>query len=274
MKHRLFLTIAAAAVLGCAGNAAAQTAAPSGHVGVDYGRTNLEAFGGEANANAWQLDGSFAFPTTGATNLAIDAAIENFDSDDLDGGATLVTGTGHLGYRMGDTNLVGLFAGAEHNEEATLWAVGLEGQNTSSMGGIDVQVGYGRADELDGVDFWAERIEGRLYPMDNVRLALNLGGTQLKTDIGDTSLWNIGGTAEYQFSAMPISIWGGYERGEWSDVDLTSDTWRVGVRYNFGGSLHDRDAAGASLGGVSNLFGGTMGAGVVAALGEFMSDIQ
>jgi len=273
MKHRLFLTVGAALTLGLAGHAAAQTAAPAGHVGLDYSRSNLEAGPYEADADAWRLDGSFAFPTSGPMNLAVDAAISNFDSNDLGGDATVVGGTGHLDYRMGDTNLLGVFVGGEHNSDVNLFGGGIEGQNTSSMAGVAVQIGYGRADDLDGADFWAGRIEGRLYPTDNVRLSLNAGETQLKGDGGDTSLYNIGATAEYQFSSMPISVWGGYERGEWNDADLSADTWRLGVRYNFGGSLRERDAAGASMGSMSELFGGALGSGLVAVVGQVLDQL-
>lgn len=259
--------------MGWTGLAAAQTVSPSGHVGVDYARSNLEAGPYEADADSWRLDGSFAFPTSGAMNFALDAAITNFDSNDLGGSATVVGGTGHLDYRMGDTNLIGVFVGGEHNDEVNLFGGGIEGQNTSSVGGVAVQLGYGRADDLDGADFWAGRIEGRLYPTDNIRLSLNVGGTQLSGDGGDTDLYNVGATAEYQFTGMPISVWGGYERGEWNDADLSADTWRLGVRYNFGGSLRDRDAAGASLGSMSELFGGSLGSGLVAVVGEVLNQL-
>ena len=53
------------------------------------------------------------------------------------------------------------------------------------------------------------------------------------------------------------------------DADLKADIFKVGLRYTFGGSLRDRDQAGASLGSTTNLFGGTLGQGVIAAVGAF-----
>ncbi|MDP3594659.1 MAG: hypothetical protein Q8R94_22595, partial [Phenylobacterium sp.] len=69
--------------------------------------------------------------------------------------------------------------------------------------------------------------------------------------------------------STPWSITGGYEHGEIDDLDLKSDTFRVGLRYTFGGTLRDRDQSGASLGSASNLFGGSLGQGVIAAVGAF-----
>ena len=84
----------------------------------------------------------------------------------------------------------------------------------------------------------------------------------------DTDLYNLGLDAEYQFAGTPVSVVGGYERGKWDDLDLTTDTFRIGVRYSFGGDLRARDAAGVGQGSVSNLFGGTIGSALIAAAGE------
>ena len=40
-----------------------------------------------------------------------------------------------------------------------------------------------------------------------------------------------------------------------NDFDVNADTFRVGFRYTFGGTLKDRNDSGASLGSVAKLFG-------------------
>lgn len=262
MRHQLLLAAGAALVLGWAGQAAA---APAGQVGASYSRMNLKVDSDKGDANVWQADGSIAAPVTGMLNLALDGAVQNIDADKS---STLYTATGHADLRAGDKALVGVFVGADHTNSITLWGGGVEAQLNGDAGGVVGQIGYGHSGDLDGVKFWGERIEGRFYPRDNIRLSLGFDGTQLKSDGGgDTSLWNLRTAAEYQLSNVPVSVWAGYDRGEWSDANMSSNTWTIGVRYNFGGSLRDRDAAGSSMGGVGQLFGGSLGSTVITALG-------
>ena len=63
----------------------------------------------------------------------------------------------------------------------------------------------------------------------------------------DTDVSTIGLGGEYQFASAPISVFGGYRHSEIDDVDIESDALTIGVRYNFGGSLFDRNRSGASL---------------------------
>jgi hypothetical protein len=81
-------------------------------------------------------------------------------------------------------------------------------------------------------------------------------------------MWNLGADVEFQPTSMPFSVFAGYERGEVKDFDLSSDTFRIGARFTFGGTLRERDAAGVGQGAVTNLFGGALGSTVLAAAGE------
>jgi len=78
------------------------------------------------------------------------------------------------------------------------------------------------------------------------------------TDDADLVTYGIG--AEYQLASLPISIFGGWQHAEIDDIDSDADTLGIGVRYNFGGSLFERNRSGASLarGGGLGRFGGLL----------------
>jgi hypothetical protein len=62
---------------------------------------------------------------------------------------------------------------------------------------------------------------------------------------------------EYEFAAVPVSIGAHYNHFEFDDADVDGNVWSVSLRYNFGGSLKDRDRNGASqasITGVGGLF--------------------
>lgn len=261
--HRILLAASAALVLGWAGQAAA---APVGHVGLDYSRANLSVDSvGDVNANVWTGEGSVVFPATASLNVALDGAVQNFGADG--DSTTTENATVHADFRVSDKALAGGFVGVENSDNVTLWGGGVEGQYTGQTGGVMGQVGYGTSSDLNNADFWGERVEGRFYGNDNLRFAGHVGALQIKGGGDSTNLWNVGVDAEYQFASMPVSVWGGYERDSWDDANLTSDVFSVGVRYNFGGSLHDRDAAGSTMGSFGQLFGGNLGSGLVGILG-------
>lgn len=267
--YRTILAASAALVMGWAGQAAAQT----GHVGLAYSRANLSMdSAGDANANIGTAEGSIVLPITAPAVLSLDGSLQNFDGE---GGysTTSEDASGHADFRVGDNALVGGFVGFNHAEDFTLWGGGVEGQYTGQEGGVVAQLGYGKSDDLDGVDFWGERIEGRFYGNDNMRFAAHLGGMKIKGDGGDTSLWNVGVNGEYQLSSAPVSVWVGYDRSSWEDADLTADVFSIGVRYNFGGSLRDRDAAGSNMGSFGNLFGGSLGGGLVGILSTVAEEL-
>lgn len=266
MKLQLIAAASALVMLSAGGNAAAQTA-PIGALSLDYSRNNLEVSGAEADLDVFQAEGGIALRSGGPYSARLDAMLTHFDSDDLGGDATVIGATGHFGVDL-DRNSAGLFAGVEHDDEATLWGVGVEGKVNTDMASLYLQFGYGRADDLDGVDFWGARAEGNLFLNDNVRLGAH-GGYASANGGGDLDVWNAGVDAEYQFANAPVSAFAGYERGELSDIDLTSDTFRIGARFTFGGSLRDRDRAGVGQGSVANLFGGTLGTEILGILGEF-----
>lgn len=265
MRNQLFATAAVAAFFALTGAAAqAQTV---GHVGANYGRTELDVGGlGDSDADVLQGEGAAAFDL-GSLRGQVDGAVTNLDADGDDATTWAVTGHVNKPFTGG---LAGGFVGVNKSDDVTLWSVGAEAQyNIAPQATLYGQVGYGQSDDIDDVDFWAGRAEVRYFVTDNFKLQGSAGYTKADADGGDLDIWNLGADAEYQFAGTPWSVVGGYEHGEMDDLDLKSDTLKVGVRYTFGGSLRDRDQAGASLGSSANLFGGSLGQTVFGALGAF-----
>jgi hypothetical protein len=265
MKNQLIASAAAVALFAFAGAAQAQTV---GHVGANYGHTELDAGSlGDADADAGQLEGAVRFDA-GSLGAQIDGAVTRFDGDG--GDATVWSATGHLNTKLSN-GLIGGFVGATTSDDVTLWAVGAEAQvNLAPSTTLYGQVGYGQSDDLANADFWAGRTELRYFVTDNFKVQGVAGYTKVDADGGDFDIWNVGAEAEYQVAGTPWSVVGGYEHGTIDDLDLDSDTFRIGARYTFGGTLRDRDQSGASLGSAANLFGGSLGQGVIAAVGAVL----
>jgi hypothetical protein len=247
MRKFLIVTAASAGLL-CAAQAQAQVV---GHAGVNYGRTDAEIAGLDTDVDAFQLEGAAAFDL-GGLGAQVDGSVT--DSDDAD---AAWSATGHLNGQLGGAR-VGGFAGFETTDGDTLWAVGGEAQADLAPSTVLYgQAGYGQIDDLD-TDLWAVRGELRQYVTDSFKIAGSVGYVNVDQDVlGEADGWTLGLDAEYQFAGTPFSVYGGYQRAESDDIDLESDTFQIGVRYTFGGAtLRQRDAAGASLGGVTKLFGG------------------
>jgi len=252
MTKTLLASAAALALIATASAAGAQTV---GHVGANYGRANVDVDGlGDADADAGQLEGAVRFDA-GSLGAAIDGAVTYSDSDGEN--ETTLSATGHLNTAVSG-GLVGGFVGVDHNDDVDVVGGGVEGQ--FALGASTVlygQLGYANADDLN-VDGWAVRAELRQFYTDNFVVKGSLGALKLDSDFGDADAWTAGVAAEYQFAGTPWSVTGGYEHLDSDDVGLGADTFRIGLRYTFGGTLKARNDAGADLGSVSNLFGGAL----------------
>ncbi|HEY8618240.1 hypothetical protein [Phenylobacterium sp.] len=244
MRITLMATVAAATLL----SAAAAQAQTVGYVGGNYVRTDGDVAGFDVESDGFEIEGAAAFDA-GNLGVQIDGAFG--DSEDAD---SVWTATGHLNTQVGAAQ-VGGFAGFVTSDGDTLWGVGAEAQadlapNTVLYG----QIGYGKADDLD-VDAWALRGEIRQYFTETFKVTGSLGYITADADgAGDLDAWTFGADAEYQFANTPFSVFAGYERLEFDDIDADANTFRIGGRFTFGGSLRARDKADQN--GVSKLFGG------------------
>lgn len=242
MKNVLFASAALAAVA-FAAPAFAQDA--TGYAGASYATTDVEGL----ESDTWGLDGAVAFDA-GSLGVQIDAAYGN---EDVDGAPSVdaYNANVHL-FTRNDSFAFGGFAGVTDVEDVTAWTVGAEGATYLNNVTLAGAVAYGNVDDLD-VDAWGLGGEVRYFVSDNFRLNGGLGWA----DAEDENVWTLGLGGEYQFAATPVSVYGGYEHTKFDEADIEADTFKVGVRYNFGGqTLKGRDRSGASFGGASNVFGG------------------
>lgn len=216
--------IGAAAMLAVAvpGVATAQT----GYVGASYGNIDVDGFG---DADFYGVEGAVAFAGSGSIVFELNAGL--VDSDDFDQAYGL---TGHV-YSRSDAGLFGAFLGITDSDAVDeTWTVGLEASKFYTNWTLAGAVFYS---DNDGDEAWGVNVQPRVFIHDNFRLQANLGWAD--SDGGDATRYGVGG--EYQFAAAPISIGAG-----WNSIDGDIDTLSVGVRYNWGGTLRDRDRNGAS----------------------------
>jgi hypothetical protein len=243
MKNVLFAS-AALAVVALAAPAFAQDA--TGYVGGSYTHGDTEGL----ETDTWGLNGAVAFDATETLGVQIDAgyantAFDGFDSDDTYGA------TAHL-FTRNDAWAIGGFAGVSDSDSNTAWTAGVEGAKYLGAVTLAGTVAYANGEESSD-DAWGVGGEARYFVSDNFRLNAGLGWAEAE----DLNVWSAGLGAEYQTASSPFSIYGGYNHVKFDDVDVESDQFTIGLRYNFGGqTLKGRDRSGASFGGVAGVFGG------------------
>lgn len=235
MKKYLLGAAAALAII-APGVASAQ----SGYVDLGYTSTDLE-FGGDVDTTA--LGGAYSWGGNGTVGFQVDGAIaqHEFSGGDVDtynfGGHAFVRNDSYLVgglVNFGNTDFGG---GADYD----YYTIGAEGAI------------YLQRTTLNGALTWSDSED-----LDNSITALDLGVTHFITDnfsIGGnvgagefdagSDFTSFGLGAEYQFASLPVSLYGGWSTTDYDGFE--TDGLTLGVRYNFGGSLFDRDRSGASL---------------------------
>jgi len=233
---KFLLGAAAALAIAAPGVASAN----SGHVDLSY--TNTDFDGGDADTTA--IGGAYVWGGEGTVGFQLDGTIGQHDfstGGDVDtynlGGHAFVRNEGHLigGFvNFGNTDFGG---GSEYD----YYTLGAEGAI------------YMSRTTLNGVLSWSDSED-----LDTSLTALDLGVTHFVTDnfsVGGTagfgevdggsefSSFGLGG--EYQFASFPVSLYGGWNTTDFDGFE--ADALTLGVRYNFGGTLLDRDRSGASL---------------------------
>ncbi len=227
--------IGAAALLAVAvpGVAAAQT----GYVGATFGNVDVD---GAGDADFYGVEGAVAFAGSGSIVFEVDASIT--DSDDTDEGYGL---TGHV-YSRSDAGLFGGFVGIGSSNDSDTWTVGLEGSKFYTNWTLAGAVFYANNDDADA-DGYGVNAQARYFVHDNFRLQGNLGWATVDAGgAGDDDVFSYGLGGEYQFASIPVSIGAGWNHFEGDDSGVEADTLSIGIRYNWGGSLRDRDRNGAS----------------------------
>ncbi len=236
--------IGAAALLAVAapGVAAAQT----GYVGLVYANTDVD---GSDETDAWGAEGAVAFSGSGSIVFEVDASI--IEPEEGDTGSALV---GHV-YSRNDSHLFGGFIGVADASDSTTWFVGAEANKYFENWTLAGAVAYGNNDDANA-DGWGVNAEARVFINDNFRLQGSVGWATIDSDLGDDDALTFGAGGEYQFASVPVSVALGYAHSEFDEADFEADTVSVGVRWNWGGTLRDRDRSGASQAGVVGIASG------------------
>lgn len=242
--------ITTAGLMVLVGGSAQAADGPRGYLGAAYGGASLEAPGlGEADAEFWAAQGHLAVPLGPATaEFTVEAS--QFEGEDA-----VWSPTARLMFNIGESRL-GAFVGATTGEAFDLAGGGVEGRfRLAENWRLDGAAGYASGD----AEGWGARGELRVFAGDNTRLDGFAAASAFETDLGDFDGWTLGLGAEHQFGGAPISLFARFEHSEAEDLDLTADSFRVGLRWNFGGgTLRDRHLEGQAAPVFTDLFGGDL----------------
>ena len=146
------------------------------------------------------------------------------------------------------------FVAASDAGSDTLWTVGAQVQKDFAKAGLTGVVSYGNVEDLD---IWTVGGEGAYFVLPTLRLNANFAYNNLEAGGDDVDVYTYGVGGEYQINNSPVSVYGGWDRASMDDFDLDIDTFSLGLRFTFGGTLQERDRSGADLG---RKIGGVAGA--------------
>jgi hypothetical protein len=226
MKKVTFFGAAAVALM-----AASAAHAEGGYVGGVYGNVDAGALG---DSDFYGVEGAFA-----GANFEIDAAFT--DSDDSDSAFGVA---GHL-FQRNDRSLIGAFASINDASDSTTWTVGGEANAYLDSVTLAGALIYGSNDDVDA-DGYGLNTEARFFPSDNFRLDARLGYATIDAGGFEEDVLTYGAGGEFQLSQTPVSFTLNWRTIDADATNLSADSLTVGVRYNWGGTLRDRDRTGAS----------------------------
>jgi hypothetical protein len=228
--------------------------AQSGHADVSYSNHTYDFGGGiEFDTDIAAIGGQVAFDA-GALGIQLDGRYANWAGDADDVG---VFGLGAHVFTRSENWLFGGYLGYDDADDFNIeaWTGALEAQFYMSRSTISGVLSHS---VWDGPDYAITLLEGeyRHFFTDSVSAHVSLGFGQGDIGTTDPDVWSgeIGG--EYLFSGAPVSIFGHYRHGviDFNVGEIETDTLSVGIRYNWGGTLMDRNRSGAGLNRVTPVF--------------------
>ena len=261
MKKMLLGGVAAVAAMSLAGVAAAQTVT-TGYVGLTY--NDIE------NGSLTSLAGTASLDVAPKLELQVDGNIASLNVPGASS-ATIWGPTAHLFLDNGPAK-AGVFVGYEDLDYlGNLTDYGVEGRiAVNNMVSAGASIGWGTLgiSGAPDMDVTAYRVEGSVFITNNLRADVNAGN--LKYDWGPFSgastFYGLG--AEWQLNSYPVSFTAGYTQANSTLLGAGTQTWSIGIRRTFGGSLKDRDRTSSPfqdvLGGIGGLGAGFSGIGSVA----------
>lgn len=253
MNTKIFATAALAAVAISAPAFAQSSGAQNiGSIGAAVSYTDINTKFGGAHGTSAVIDGSVAISLTGAWTVTANGDVSISDNDLSSD--TVASGAAHLTTKIGDSWRVGGFTALSRPANDTVWAVGGEAHKYLSNVTLSGLAAYGQSNDLDA-DLYTVRGDIRYFVSDNFRLDAGAAWSRIDTNI-NADLWDVNVGGEYKFANTGWSTFAKYTHSESDDLaKLNADAVKVGVRYTFGGSLKDRDRAGADLISAGDLFG-------------------
>jgi hypothetical protein len=246
--NKVVITLGGVAALLLASPAMAQ---PVGSVGASY--THGEIDPGSVDSDGWVVDGSVGFDLGTSFGAAVNAGVGD---NDLPGTDSAWEAGGQVFYK-GQNALLGGSLGFADSSGPDAWTYGAVGQMnfTGFTAGaavtklnLDSAVGFDDAWGIDG--------QANVFATDNLRLTGSVGYGDYNgvTSAFDNSEWTFGVGAEWQLASLPLSVAGDYAHVEFDKGSVSSDVFKIGARWNFGGgTLKDRSDSGADLHTISTL---------------------
>jgi hypothetical protein len=230
----------------------AQATQNTGSIGAAVNYTDVDSKLFNGNGSSVVIDGSVAIPLKGAWTVTANGDVSISDNDLSDD--TVASGAAHLTTKIGDTWRMGGFTALSRPANDTLWAVGGEAHKYLSNVTLSGLAAYGQSNDLDA-DLYTVRGDVRYFVSDNFRLDAGAAWSRIDTNL-NADLWDVNVGGEYKFASSGWSTFAKYTHSESDDLaDLKADAVKIGLRYTFGGSLKDRDRAGADLVTAGDLFG-------------------
>jgi hypothetical protein len=221
--------------------------AGTGYVDVAYVNNNVEIFGIDIDGDTWVADGVVAF-NANDIGVQLDGQVGNTEFD-LGGDFDFWSLGGHVFKRTGDW-LVGGYAGFGNvdvgSTDVDEWTVAIETQYYMAQTTLGGAVSYSEVDDLN-LETTALDLDVRHFLNDNFSIGANLGLANVDTSGGDADVTTVGIGGEYQFASVPVSVFAGFQHSEIDEINLEVDSIGVGVRYNWGGTLMNRNRSGAGL---------------------------
>ena len=235
--------LAAAAALMTATPAAA---ASGGFVGLEYGNSDVE-FIGDVEFDVWQGEGAFGW-NSGGWGAQLGGSFGNVEPEGGSDG-DVWTVDGHLYWDGGGWRIGGViahtdldFGGGGSIDETAYGAEAMFnlGPNTN----IWVSALASEAEFLADADTWSLDGGVNFYASPNFRLGAFIGTGNVDFGGGfDADSFSAGVNAEFQPFSFPLSFTAGWNHYEVDDAGLESDNLQIGARWNFGGTVQERDAA-------------------------------
>jgi hypothetical protein len=220
---------------------AASPAMAGGYVGLGYNT----AEDSNSDSSNWHGEGAIG-GASGQIGYQVDGGVATIDDNGTDSDAYSLAG--HLywngaNWRLGGVVSTSNFEFGPFDFDETFYGV----EGTYDLSGSAVLVGsytVGESEFLVDLDTWNADLGLHYYINENLRLSGSVGFGNLDgggANDFDTSSFGVG--AEWQPWANQISLHARYDRFEVDSAFDEYDLLTVGVRWNFGANLRERDNA-------------------------------